>query len=201
MAEITTIVESLKALNTKLGGSGSSASTKADVLKDIYVTLGGNASDVEEVSTVTEMIQKVTEVVSGGGGGEAPVCTLTIVNNTGDDIWYSVSPFTYKTNGELDEDENIKPDINGSGFVTPNNTYKIENGATLVVALPYYWEFDGDGQPVMMICSNADPNYTMTVSNAVNCALVEYGEGDSAWSMLEPTDATLPSSATVTISS
>lgn len=87
MAEITTIVESLKALNTKLGGSGSSASTKADALKDIYVTLGGNASDVEEVSTVTEMIQKVTEVASGGGGGgdfTTVSCTI-IVTDTYDD--------------------------------------------------------------------------------------------------------------------
>lgn len=82
MAEITTIVESLKALNTKLGGS-SSASTKADALKDIYVTLGGNASDVEEVSTVTEMIQKVTEVASGGGGGgDFSTATVTVIANS-----------------------------------------------------------------------------------------------------------------------
>lgn len=50
--------------------------TTVQSLKGLYVKLGGNAADVAEVSTETEMIQKITDVASSGGGGGAKLVAL-----------------------------------------------------------------------------------------------------------------------------
>lgn len=54
--------------------------TIADSLKGLYAKLGGTPADVEDTSTVTEMIQEITEVAGSGGGsggGGAFVVNIT----------------------------------------------------------------------------------------------------------------------------
>jgi hypothetical protein len=43
--------------------------TVVDSLKQLYEAMGGTPSDVERISTVTEMIQELSEIAGGGGGG------------------------------------------------------------------------------------------------------------------------------------
>jgi hypothetical protein len=69
--------------------------TIADSLKGLYAKLGGTPADVEDTSTVTEMIQEITEVAgSGGSGGGLPEITsadngkvLTVGNKTTGEVF------------------------------------------------------------------------------------------------------------------
>lgn len=64
-------------------------------LRGLYVALGGNIEDVENIVTIPEMIKAITTVVSGGGGGDLPAVTsedngkvLTVVEGA----WASAEP-------------------------------------------------------------------------------------------------------------
>ena len=70
-----TIVDSLKALITKLGGAIAQEETIVESLKGVYVALGGE-DDVQNNNTVVEMLDKITEVAEGGGDYDfTGVCT------------------------------------------------------------------------------------------------------------------------------
>lgn len=43
--------------------------TTVDSLKALYIKLGGNADDIEELSTIPEMIDALTEIMDAEGGG------------------------------------------------------------------------------------------------------------------------------------
>lgn len=45
--------------------------SNVDALKELYVQLGGSAADVEEVSLISDMIVKISEVATNVGGGAA----------------------------------------------------------------------------------------------------------------------------------
>ena len=93
-----TVSQSLDDLNVKLGGTAGAiepSTTKADALKAIYSTLGGT-DDVSNISTVSEMVDKVTEVAEGGGGLEPAPGGLKFKNNNA----YSVYLWYTKRDGE-----------------------------------------------------------------------------------------------------
>lgn len=46
--------------------------TTVSALKNLYVKLGGNLSDVAEINTVAEMIEAVKTVAGEGGGSDLP---------------------------------------------------------------------------------------------------------------------------------
>ena len=46
--------------------------TNVEALKNLYVTLGGNAADVADRDSNSEMIEALRNVAGGGGGGESP---------------------------------------------------------------------------------------------------------------------------------
>ena len=60
-------------------------SAVVDELKDIYTTLDG-PDDVSDINSIEEMVEKVAEVASGGGGGDFTQATLTVKNNSEDNI-------------------------------------------------------------------------------------------------------------------
>lgn len=68
--------------------------TVADSLKGLYAKLGGTPEDVEDTSTVTEMIQEITEVAGSGSGGGGGAFKLTVggtiadptFDKTGDEV-------------------------------------------------------------------------------------------------------------------
>lgn len=47
-----------------------------DSLKALYVKLGGNASDVENISTIPEMIDALTAIIESGGGSGGSTITI-----------------------------------------------------------------------------------------------------------------------------
>lgn len=104
-----TVSQSLDGLNVKLGGTVGAiepSTTKADALKAIYSTLGGT-DDVSNISTVSEMVDKVTEVAEAGGGAEIEWAELTIKNNTGKMLY---TMWNYRTDGydnEIITHENV----------------------------------------------------------------------------------------------
>lgn len=69
--QINTTSDALDNLNKKLGGADieiEPSTNKVDALKKIYKTLGGT-DDVKGLSTVYQVLEKITEVAEGGGGG------------------------------------------------------------------------------------------------------------------------------------
>lgn len=48
--------------------------TTVDSLKELYIKFGGNAEDVEEISTIPEMIDALTAIIDGSGSGN----TITV---------------------------------------------------------------------------------------------------------------------------
>ena len=69
---IRTVSGALDVLNAKLGGTAGDIpadATKVDALKKVYATLGGTHADVADISTTSEMIEKLAAVAEGGGGG------------------------------------------------------------------------------------------------------------------------------------
>ena len=83
--QINTTSDALDNLNKKLGGADieiEPSTNKVDALKKIYKTLGGT-DDVKGLSTVYQVLEKITEVAEGGGGGDSD---FTIANVT---IWAS----------------------------------------------------------------------------------------------------------------
>lgn len=69
--QINTTSDALDNLNKKLGGADieiEPSTNKVDALKKIYKTLGGT-DDVSGLSTVYQVLEKITEVAEGGGGG------------------------------------------------------------------------------------------------------------------------------------
>ena len=68
--QINTTSDALDNLNKKLGGADieiEPSTNKVDALKKIYKTLGGT-DDVAGLSTVYQVLEKITEVAEGGGG-------------------------------------------------------------------------------------------------------------------------------------
>lgn len=68
--QINTTSDALDNLNKKLGGADieiEPSTNKVDALKKIYKTLGGT-DDVKGLSTVYQVLEKITEVAEGGGG-------------------------------------------------------------------------------------------------------------------------------------
>lgn len=49
-----------------------------DSLKALYVKLGGNASDVENISTIPEIINALTAIIDTESGGGSGGSTITI---------------------------------------------------------------------------------------------------------------------------
>lgn len=73
--QINTTSDALDNLNKKLGGADieiEPSTNKVDALKKIYKTLGGT-DDVKGLSTVYQVLEKITEVAEGGGGGSDTV--------------------------------------------------------------------------------------------------------------------------------
>ena len=79
---MNSIVKSLRALTTKLGGTDTTSKTVVDALKKVYGAYGGTGSTAK---TISGAIDEITTVASSGGGGSSDfsVATVTIVN-TGD---------------------------------------------------------------------------------------------------------------------
>lgn len=50
--------------------------TNVEALKNLYVTLGGNAADVADLDSNSEMIEALRNVATGGGGGGAFVINI-----------------------------------------------------------------------------------------------------------------------------
>lgn len=88
--QINTASDALDNLNKKLGGADieiEPSTNKVDALKKIYKTLGGT-DDVKGLSTVYQVLEKITEVAEGGGGGGIENVTLVVTNGrTGDSIY------------------------------------------------------------------------------------------------------------------
>lgn len=81
--QISTISDALDNLNKKLGGADieiEPSMNKVDALKKIYKTLGG-ADDVSGLSTVYQVLEKITEVAEGGGG-DFSTAQVTIINTS-----------------------------------------------------------------------------------------------------------------------
>ena len=51
--------------------------TNVEALKNLYVTLGGNAADVADLDSNSEMIEALRNVAGGGGGGGVFTVTFT----------------------------------------------------------------------------------------------------------------------------
>lgn len=86
-SKINTVSEALDILNTAVGGTAGEIpadATKVDALKQVYKTLGGAPADVEELSTVSEMVEKLANVAGGGGGGDFVKLTLSCKVSTPD---------------------------------------------------------------------------------------------------------------------
>ena len=67
---IKTVSGALDVLNTKVGGTAGDIpadATKVDALKKLYATLGGSPETVEDISTISEMVEALAEVAQGGG--------------------------------------------------------------------------------------------------------------------------------------
>lgn len=78
--QINTTSDALDNLNKKLGGADieiEPSTNKVDALKKIYKTLGGT-DDVKGLSTVYQVLEKITEVAEGGGG----IRRITITGDT-----------------------------------------------------------------------------------------------------------------------
>lgn len=83
--QINTTSDALDNLNKKLGGADieiEPSTNKVDALKKIYKTLGGT-DDVKGLSTVYQVLEKITEVAEGGGGGDFSTAEVTINNESG----------------------------------------------------------------------------------------------------------------------
>lgn len=94
-SKINTVSEALDILNTAVGGTAGEIpadATKVDALKQVYKTLGGAPADVEELSTVSEMVEKLANVAGGGGGGDFSTATVTFVD-TDENGWQFQGPF------------------------------------------------------------------------------------------------------------
>lgn len=85
--QINTTSDALDNLNKKLGGADieiEPSTNKVDALKKIYKTLGGT-DDVKGLSTVYQVLEKITEVAEGGGGGGGDFSTaIATVQITGE---------------------------------------------------------------------------------------------------------------------
>ena len=78
--QINTTSDALDNLNKKLGGADieiEPSTNKVDALKKIYKTLGGT-DDVKGLSTVYQVLEKITEVAEGGGGSNIPTHNVKI---------------------------------------------------------------------------------------------------------------------------
>lgn len=78
--QINTTSDALDNLNKKLGGADieiEPSTNKVDALKKIYKTLGGT-DDVAGLSTVYQVLEKITEVAEGGGGGDLTIANVSI---------------------------------------------------------------------------------------------------------------------------
>ena len=53
--------------------------TNVEALKNLYVSLGGSAADVANVTTIADMITALQDVASGGGG--TVVCRVTTLSS------------------------------------------------------------------------------------------------------------------------
>lgn len=73
-----TIVEALKELTEKLGGTDADSRTIVEALKGIYAAYGGE-SDVSGVDTISGMIEQITSVAEAGGSGDLSTATVTFV--------------------------------------------------------------------------------------------------------------------------
>lgn len=51
--------------------------TNVEALKNLYVTLGGNAADVADLDSNSEMIEALRNVAGGGGGGSSKYYEFT----------------------------------------------------------------------------------------------------------------------------
>lgn len=77
---------SIKDVNVLLEGEEAKEKEEKDTnvtaLKGLYVALGGNAEDVASVTTIDGMIEAISELNIGGGGGSAAlVCNMTFVDD------------------------------------------------------------------------------------------------------------------------
>ena len=81
--QINTTSDALDNLNKKLGGADieiEPSTNKVDALKKIYKTLGGT-DDVAGLSTVYQVLEKITEVAEGGGGSSDFSTAEVTINN------------------------------------------------------------------------------------------------------------------------
>ena len=82
--QINTTSDALDNLNKKLGGADieiEPSTNKVDALKKIYKTLGGT-DDVKGLSTVYQVLEKITEVAGGGGDFSTAIATVQITGET-----------------------------------------------------------------------------------------------------------------------
>ena len=143
--QINTTSDALDNLNKKLGGADieiEPSTNKVDALKKIYKTLGGT-DDVKGLSTVYQVLEKITEV-AGGGGGSLPSVTsadegkVLAVNESGE--WAANMP----------NDFIVRVDTNEGVFVSATTIYmadadylknKIDNNIPII---GYAYNVDAD---------------------------------------------------------
>lgn len=135
---IKTVSQSLDDLNVKLGGTAGAiepSTTKADALKAIYSTLGGT-DDVSNISTVSEMVDKVTEVAEAGGS--VPTVNVTFKNST---------TTTMKLNGPFSSDGSFS-----------NNQLSLSSGRTETVAIPAKYAINEANAYVFLTSATMNPS-------------------------------------------
>lgn len=153
--QINTTSDALDNLNKKLGGADieiEPSTNKVDALKKIYKTLGGT-DDVKGLSTVYQVLEKITEVAEGGGGGSLPSVTsadagkLLAVNDSGE--WAAEQKIFYLIYNEDENTFNLTPEqafellrtgvqiVSCEGYIDPEDTTTVDAGRKEYIKLFY----------------------------------------------------------------
>ena len=144
---MNTIVKSLKALTTKLGGTDTTSKTVVDALKKVFGAYGGTGSTAK---TISGCIDEITTVAT-----PTPTGKLTITGTS------EVNCSSYATAQVSDADlvaENIKKDVNilgvtgsyegggGSNDFSTAEVYYLNKKTTFTAYFPtaYYDEYQGE---------------------------------------------------------
>ena len=65
--------------------------TNVEALKAVYTAIGGNAADVANAKTTAKVIEKISEIATPGGGGDASLLVCTYSDGYLDKTWQEIA--------------------------------------------------------------------------------------------------------------
>ena len=202
---MNTIVKSLKALTTKLGGTDTTSKTVVDALKKVFSAYGGTGSTAK---TISGAIDEIATVAVATPSGKLSITGTSEVN--------CASYATAQVSSNTLIAENIKKDVSilgvtgsyegggSSDFSTAEVTFVNNTGASSFANIPICVEENalGEGSPAMVYYLVATPDATPVVENVPLYKGSCYGRWDTNENQFEISvsgDAVLAGEGTVLI--